>query len=214
MSSYFFKGIPEYRMNGFCAVRDSFDNLNNLLHLAEIVNTCAHCMISDYEDDFDIAIFSGDYTRALVRNNCRYFSMAIPFQVINLGESICFNCDAIEQGVSGIFISIIRNALATSKNGHFFHEEIICSISDAFGLDVDEVSPYYDTFVSLLSDDHGYFRFDDDIENENGNIHPRYHFDFFYKNTTSIKIGCDSQIGIECFYSLFDSRLPKRYLKA
>lgn len=214
MTAFFYKEVPEYRMKGFCSVRDPFDNLSNILNLAEIVNTCSHCIIKEYEDNFDLAVFSGNFTRALIKkNNSCYFSMAIPFQIISLEEGIVFNCDDIGQEVSGLFISILRNALITSKDGHFYHDEIVCSISDTFNLSIEESIRYYDSFVTILSDDHGYFRFDDDPNNAKGDFHPRFHFDFFYKNSTSIKIGYDAPFGIECFYSLLDSKYPKRYLR-
>lgn len=214
MTAFFFKGIPDYRMSGFCAVRDALDNLENILQLAELVNTCAHCKLSEFQEDFDFAIFSGDYCRALIKKSDGYFSMTIPFQIIDDGFRVYFNLDLMEEEVSGSFISIIRNAILTSKSGIHSHEEIICSIVDSFGLSVNEAIPYYDAFATLLTDDHGYFRFDDDPKNQNGNIHPRYHFDFFFKNSSSIKIGTDTAVNMSCFYSLFDGTLPKHYLRA
>lgn len=213
MSTFFFKGIPSYRLTGFCAVRDALDNLSNVLHLAELVNTCAHCRIDAYEDGFDFAIFTGDYCRALIRKDDGFFSMALPFQVIDNGETINFNLDSFGEEVSGRFISIIRNAILTAQSGVMSHEEIVCSIADSFGLDISDATNFYDAFAALLADDHGYFRFDDDPKNSNGDIHPRYHFDFFYKNTSAIKIGIDSHADIDFFYGLFDSGRPKHYLR-
>lgn len=213
MTAFFFKNIPEYHMRKFCAVRDTLDNLDNLLNLAEIVSTSAHCKLARYEDDFEIAIFSGDYCRALVKKSDGYFSMTIPFQIVDDGGRVYFNHDETKEEVSGRFISIMRNAILTSKEGTHSHEEIICSIADSFGLGVQDAVQYYDTYATLLTDDHGYFRFDDDPDNANGNIHPRYHFDFFFKNTSSIKIGTDAVVDINCFYSLFDGGVPKHYLR-
>ena len=48
--------------------------------------------------------------------------------------------------------------------------------------------------------------------NADGDIHPRYHVDVFYKNTTSIKIGYHRDDELSCFYSLVDSKIPKKYL--
>jgi hypothetical protein len=82
-----------------------------------------------------------------------------------------------------------------------------------FHLEVTEASNYLDAFLHLISEDHGYFRFDDDLGHANGHIHPRYHFDFFCKNSTSVKIGKDKYADIDCFYSLFDSTQAKHYLR-
>lgn len=213
MTAYFFKEVPDFHMKNFCPVRDSLDNLENILQVAEIVNLCGHCRIAPPGQNFDIAIFSGDYSRALIKKSDGYFSMAIPFQIIDDGEQIRFNFDLASEDVSGSFISIIRNAILTCREGPHSHEEVIVSIADSFGLDVRSAADYYDAFTSLLTDDHGYFRFDDDLKNANGDIHPRYHFDFFFKNNSSIKIGLDTSADIDCFYALFDGNRAKRYLR-
>lgn len=213
MTAFFFKGIPNFRMKGFCSVRDALDNLSNVLHLAELVNTCAHYKCQNHEEDFDFVIFSGSFRRALIKKKNGYFSMSIPFQIIDNGESIAFNYDLIGQAVDGQFISILRNAILTSREGSFSHDQVVCTLCDHFGLEFSDAILYLDAFIALLADDHGYFRFDDDVENANGDIHPRYHFDFFYKNTSSIKIGMDAQIDMNCFYSLVDGIKPKRYLR-
>lgn len=214
MTAFFFRGIPEYHMRKFCAVRDALDNLENVLQLAELINASSHCRMPAYAPDFDVAIFFGEYCRALIKKSDGFFSMTIPFQIIDDGHRVYFNYDAMEEEVSGRFISIFKNAILTSQGGTHSHEEIICSIADSFGLAVPDAVLYYDAYAALLADDHGYFRFDDDPKNENGDIHPRYHFDFFFKNTSSIKIGTDAVVDIDCFYSLFDGSLPKRYLRS
>lgn len=212
MTAFFFKDIPAFRMDGFCSVRDALTNLTNTLQLAEIVNTCGHCRAED-ESDFDVAIFSGTFSRALVRKEDGFFSMYIPFQIIEDPERITFNLDAFKEEVSGQFISIMRNAILTAQEVSHSHEDIICSIADSFGLDVAMAVHYYDAFAMLVSDDHGYFRFDDDLRRADGHIHPRYHFDFFMKDASAIKIGSDTTVDIECFYALFDQAKPKQYLR-
>jgi len=213
MTAFFYKKIPEYQLNEFIAVRDAFDNLSNVINFIEIINTCAHCKLNDYEEDFDLVMFSGEYRRALIKKSDGFFSMAIPFQVLDIGDRISLNLDNFGVEVSGQFISIMRNALETSRKSNFSHEDIVLSLCENFSLELNEAIFYYDAFVSLVSEDHGYFRFDDDLANENGKFHPRYHFDFFCKNSSSIKIGVDKPIDINCFYALFDSNYTKHYLR-
>lgn len=213
MTAFFFKEIPPFRMRGFRPVRDVFDNLRNVLHLVEIMNTCGHCKTGGYDAGFDIAVFSGRYNRALVRKTDGFFSMAIPFQIVDHGNTVSYNYDFIGEAVDGQFISIMKNALVTYRDGGASHEDIVISLAESFDLEVGDAILYFDAFVALLADDHGYFRFDDDPHNENAQFHPRYHFDFFFKNTSAVKIGSDDLVDIECFYALFDHTYPKRYLK-
>lgn len=183
MSCYVYRDVPDYFISGFCAVRNSCDNFLNVLKVVEIVNNSVPIIDEEYPNDFDLVIFSGDFKRAIVKKNDGYFSMAIPFQVIFDNERLHFNCDSIGEEVDGRFISIMRNATSTLKEVSFSHEDVIYSIMENFRLELEEAMCYFDVFASLLTDDHGYFRFDDDQDNENGRIHPRYHFDIFYKNS-------------------------------
>ncbi len=212
MTAYFFKGVDKGRLRKFCAVRDSLDNLKNVLNLVELINTCAHCKIKNYDKGFDFVIFSGEYSRALIRKTDGFFTMAIPFQIADDGR-LYFNYDEFGIEVDGRLISILRNAISTSKLGKNSHEEIIISLVDSFGLEVHEATYFYDTFAKLTMEDHGYFRFDDDPKNQNGKIHPRYHFDFFLKDSSSVKIGSEKLIDIESFYALFDGTREKHYLR-
>lgn len=212
MNKYFYRGVPTYLMNRFCAVRDSMDNLKNVLNVSEIINTQYSYQNADGMD-FDIAIFVGDYKRILVKGNSGYFSMGIPFQVILKGDQVCFNSDFIEEEVNGRFISIMKNCIQTTKNTIISHEDVIFSLIENFNLDISEAIKYYEAFTFLIAEDNGYFRFDDDPKNEKGDIHPRYHFDIFYNNTTSIKIGYDCFATLGCFYSLMDHTVPKKYLR-
>lgn len=212
MSTYFYREVPSYQKSKFCAVRDSLDNLSNVLMLAETINNCPHCRVENDDTGFDIAVFTGEHRRALIKKEDGYFSMSIPFQIVNSGDRIILNSDYLGEEVSGRFISIMRNAIQTIRGNSHSHEDIVLSLADDFNLGVPDATRYYDAFAALIAEDHGYFRFDDDPSNEDGDIHPRYHFDIFYKNTTSIKIGYDRLAGIECFYSLFDSSTPKKYL--
>lgn len=211
MSAFFYTGIPAFKLANFRAVRSALDNLSNILEIADLVNTCDHHMTKSHQNNFDFAIFSGSHCRALIRKSDGYFSMAIPFQIINNEKTLRLNYDEIGEEVSGKLISILRNAISTSRE-FISHEEIVCSICDSFGLEVSEATYYYDAFASLLAEDHGYFRFDDDEKNQNGRVHPRFHFDFFFKNSSSVKFGIEKPADIDCFYSLFDSTWEKHYL--
>lgn len=214
MTVLFFKDIASFRMNRFKAIRSTLDNFSNVLEVVDIINACSPEQMTGDENNFDIALFTGDQSRILVKKSDGYFSMAIPFQIVNNGESISFVCHQIEEEVSGFFTSLMKNAINTSEGKLVSQENIIFSLADSFGLDFSEAIKYSEIFSTLISDDHGYFRFDDDPDPKrmNGDIHPRYHFDIFFKDTSSIKIGYDRHADINSFYSLFDRNKPKEYL--
>ncbi|MBH0041436.1 hypothetical protein [Pseudoalteromonas sp. SWXJZ10B] len=164
------------------------------------------------QDGFDIAVFTKDLQRFVVNKDSGYFSMANPFQVNFGNDTISFNCDQMAEPVSGLFIAVMKNAIQTVRESGHSYDDIVLSIHQGFEIDWKEISKYIDAFVSILSEDHGYFRFDDDIDNVNGDIHPRYHFDVFFKNTCSLKIGYDRPAELQCFLSLADKTQSKKYL--
>lgn len=139
--------------------------------------------------------------------------MAMPFQILDFDQQIAFNIDFYDQNVEGYFISLMRNAIKSTRNKQISFDDIVFSLHQDFELPIDSSIRYANIFIHLMSEDHGYFRFDDDPANQNGDYHPRYHFDFFCKNSTAVKIGTDVHVDIDCFYSLFDNTHTKHYLR-
>lgn len=212
MSIYYYFDLPLHFMEQFRAVREAHDNLWNALVLIEAINSCPEKRVESSDDGFDVAIFTKSFDRFLIKKADGYFSMSNPFQVLLGDGEISFNCDLLEEPVSGKFISVMRNIIQTVRESNFFHDDVVLSLNENFDMSFTEAATYADTYSVLVSNDHGYFRFDDDLENENENIHPRYHFDIFFKNSSSIKIGYDRIAGVECFLSLVDKSYPKKYL--
>ncbi|ECP8393941.1 hypothetical protein FU282_20045, partial [Salmonella enterica subsp. enterica] len=87
MSLYFFNNVPAEYLDKFCAVRDAFSNLENLLVTAEILNTC-HESWNKETKDFDLLISTGTHKRILVKKTDGFFTMNLPFQVIEYESNI------------------------------------------------------------------------------------------------------------------------------
>lgn len=197
------KGVPHYHIKKFRAVRSSEDNLHNILNIIEAVEIYPGLISENYCHDFDFCLFLGGVTRALVRKEDGLFSMSIPFQVVDEGERFFFNDNFLKEKVDGKLISILRNAIEVVRTDGKMHEDVILSISESFSLELHEATRYCDAFFVAISEDSGYFRFDDDPDNEDGDIHPRLHFDFFYSRSGSIKMGIDASPDFETLCSLF-----------
>lgn len=211
MSTFYFKDISPRFLNKMVAVREPVDNLWNVLIVIEAIN-CNPEFYQIDDNEFDIAVFTQNCQRFLVKKEDGYFSMSNPFQVIIQGDTILFNCDQLQKQVGGMLISVLKNAITTFKNDGHSHENIIVSLSENYSLDIQESIQYYDAFASLVSEEHGYFRFDDDEDNVNGDIHPRYHFDIFCTNSSALKVGTPHRVGTDYFLSLADKTVAKKYL--
>lgn len=211
MSVYLFANIPNYHLTGFVPVRDSYDNFLNVVTFIETVSSCGHCRIEN-EADSQFAIFTGNTTRILIKKEFGYYTMFLPFQIIDYGGNISFNYDECNMPVTSLFISIMRSCVKACRDYGYSHEDILENIMVNYNTDLREAVNYCDIFTTLITEDHGYFRFDDDEENENGRVHPRYHFDFYYKNTSSIKVGIDRNINFDFFKKLFDREAERPYV--
>lgn len=211
MSVYLFKTLPRNLQNSFCAVRSTADNLFNLLKVAEIILTCNDFRVEE-NNDFDVAVYTGGYNRVLVRKSDGFFTMNFPFKIEDQGDSLSLMYDNFQMVIDLRTVSMMRNAIQTCNLTGYSHEEIILSLNSNFDAPIREAIDVCDAFTSLISEDHGYFRFDDDPTNENGAIHPRFHFDFFFRNTASVKLGADMMISHDFFYPLFDIKQEKHYI--
>lgn len=211
MSVYLFTNIPDYHLAGFVPVRDSYDNFLNTLTFIEIINSCGYCR-TENESEAELAIFTGSTNRILIKKEYGFYTMCLPFQIIDYGGNISFNYDICNMPITSIFISIMRSCVEACRDYGYSHEDILENIMMNYSLELREAVNYCDIFTSLLTEDHGYFRFDDDEENENGRIHPRYHFDFYYRNYSSIKIGINRNIQFDFFKKLFDREKERPYV--
>ena len=152
MMAFFYKDIPNYYLKKFIAVRDSFDNLENILNLAEIINNCSHTRLKGFDKDSEIVLFTGDYLRVLIKKQDGYFSMALPFQVVDYGLQIAFNLELFEKGIDSEFIAIMRNAINSTKKSKISHEDILLDLAVNFNLDMSEATSYLDAFFHLVSE--------------------------------------------------------------
>ncbi len=211
MSIYLFENIPDYHLSGFVPVRNSYDNFLNILNFVETINSCNHCR-TDNEEQADLAIFTECSARILIKKEFGFFTMHLPFQIIDHIENVSFNYDECNMPVTSIFISIMRNCVKACRDYGYSHEDILESIMANYSVNFREAVNYCDIFTNLITEDHGYFRFDDDEDHENGRIHPRYHFDFYYKNSSSIKIGIERNISFNFFKNLFDHEIERPYV--
>ncbi|SIQ93750.1 hypothetical protein SAMN05880558_10746 [Aeromonas sp. RU39B] len=211
MSAYFFNEIPHSHMDKFVAVRDTYSNLENLLNVVEALNSCSYSRVN-YPGAFDLAIFTGDVKRVLVKKRDGFFTMSLPFQLIDHGLNVVFNYDEFGLVIDSATTYYLKNAINTCREGTYCNDNVVFSLHESFGLDFNEAILYSDMLSSLLLKEHGYFRFDDDMDNANKKIHPRYHFDFFCTNSSGIKIGVEENVEAPFFIDLFDLQKDRPFI--
>lgn len=213
MNAYIYNKIPEFIIDGFRASRNIFDHLHNVIQVCECINYYSELQTKDLRNGFDIIIFNSYFPRVLLKKENGFSCIQLPFQIIDDGDTISLVLGDFGELVDGLFLSVMKSALNTAVENNISTDEISLTLADSFGLDVSTACRYCDIFFHLVAQDHGYFRFDDDEINQNGDIHPRYHLDFFFNNSSSFKIGLDYPVEIESIISMLDPSKPKWYLR-
>lgn len=214
MNIYRFINIPQHALDGFKPVRSTAQNLYNTLYLAEVLSMYSSNLENAEGTNFDIALYLGKTKRSVVKSPSGYFSMHFPFSIVQNDGFISYNLDYLERPLNSALIYQVKTCLDLISSGHYVPDDIIFSLHESHGLSFEQAMDVYELMFYLLSLDHGYFRFDDDQERANGRIHPRYHFDFFFKSQTTFKIGCEQRITPEFFTLMFDKDSESPYLES
>lgn len=93
MTAFYFDSIPDYYLNKFIPVRTLFDNLYNILVIAEIINQHNYIELDPHNPQYNFIVYSGDYRRVFIKKSDGFSSMAIPFEIVENDGKISFNCD-------------------------------------------------------------------------------------------------------------------------
>ncbi|WP_370559690.1 hypothetical protein [Edwardsiella tarda] len=83
-------------------------------------------------------------------------------------------------------------------------------------LDLEEqqtIPGFWPFFKMLLTYEDGYIRYDVDDVRVNGKLHPLYHFDVFYSNQPTFKIGLERHHTNEQMIDFLNRETDCRYLK-
>lgn len=158
-----------------------------------------------------------DMKRLLFYSENKFFSISFPFSVEREEDkSYTFYSNEIKD---------IDNIITSKVIGLINSEEFEYSS----GLDFLEPINNFDEmcndlfwvfFKNLLLFETGYIRYDIDAENfekylarGEGDIHPKHHYDVFYSNNTTFKIGLDDKISNDDFIDLLDVKTDCKYLR-
>lgn len=137
------------------------------------------------------------------------FSLVMPFRVD--GEN--------EENIK-FYSTTLASYLTSENTSHAI------SVLAGFNLNQQGVYDFVDEIWEISEDDNfwllvkemfliedGYIRFDDDIERENGHIHPLKHLDVFYSNNVTFKVGLNKEDNSSCLSDILDIQTSCRYLR-
>ena len=153
----------------------------------------------------------------LETSECRHFSLQYPFNIKCDKENyrISLQSTSNEFEIYSVHIQILQMLLdegvldyqkakyGISMETHSKIENIVINDLDVKNPD-NLISETLDIFLDLLVFEPAYIRFDEDAKRQDGDIHPLYHFDIFYSNAPSLKIGSKAKINFDEFNRILE----------
>ena len=141
----------------------------------------------------------------------KIFSITFPFNISKTEEGYHIYDSISEIKIDILIISKIINIL---NNFSSENDDIYDFFSQFDDGDNDEevLNKIWKIFKKLLFSESGYLRYDYDEKYENGNIHPLNHYDIYYTNRNTFKIGLNAKIDLKKFIDLLDLETDCHYL--
>lgn len=188
-------------------IRTFFDVALILLHSLMYISWQKPC--ETVEGNFKIVI--NKMNRMFFMQDNKIFSFTIPFSLRENedgGLEIYDSSSLVDNKCLVVLIEI----LTTVKNNP---SELIdyMSFLDEHDLSESEIIVVKSTMNTIILNEYGYLRYDEDEERESGEMHPKYHMDINYSNAGTYKLGLEEKIRYQWFQDCLDITKPCKFIK-
>ena len=145
----------------------------------------------------EVILFVDKMSRLFFFTKDKYYSTAFPFYVSESENKLSFSYkNEIE-----IDAKIISNILSVIKGKSFIYKSSIDFIDEIFDIEERINDNFWVLMKDIIMMEVGYIRYDKDEKNfdiakEKGEEkkHPLFHYDFFYSNNVTVKIGLENKV--------------------
>lgn len=166
----------------------------------------------DSRDYGKVIIKISKMSRIIYKLDNKMFSISFPFNISKTEEGYDIYDGISKIKIDSLIISKIINILNdfSSENEDIY--EFLSQFDD--GDNNEEVlDKIWKIFKKVLFSESGYLRYDYDEEHENANIHPLNHYDIYYTNGNTFKIGLNDKIDLKKFIDLLDLETDCHFFK-
>lgn len=142
----------------------------------------------------------------------KHFSINFPFNIEEVNSQLKIETKYNSVEIQSYHLAVLRSICSNEgfnekycKHGLLLDfSQLVESIFNDMGMKLS----YYESdinqiLIELFTFEPGYIRFDYDVENENGRVHPLNHLDIFYSQHTTFKLGC-SLLNLEEFIEILE----------
>ncbi|PLK45014.1 hypothetical protein [Emticicia sp. TH156] len=200
------KFFPHFR------IKNKLEILNILLETVRYITPYNHSSI--VETVGKITIIVDKMSRIFFFTEEKAYSITFPFFILEKGDEIKLALNNIE-----IDSSLISNLIAIISQGDFLDVNSIDFLDLIINYEVESES-FLRVLQELLMYEDGYIRYDYDNDGyqeakRNGweHRHPLNHFDLFYTNKATFKIGLENKILVDEFIDIVDVKTDCKYMK-
>lgn len=197
--------IGDWELGDFLSpIRNKRDVILLLMKTIKLVNS--KTSVAPNRKRGEITLLISKMSRLFFVSDTKIFSIRFPFFVREDEDGL---------SISSVYVENIDSRVTSS---------VISIFSSEFDFpDILDFAEYIDTSANtdkqiwhlvreLFFFEDGYIRFDHDPENVNGEIHPLNHFDIFYTDQCSFKVGTHKKLSVEDMIDVLDRETPCRYL--
>lgn len=149
-------------------------------------------------------------SRLIFEGETKIFSINFPFKVLEDQDGLRFvtqnNVEIDNFLTSEVLAFVSQDSLMDSEDFLDFASPIIDGATDE--------KEFWNLIKDLFFYEDGYLRFDHDEEHIDGHHHPLDHFDFFYSNGATLKIGVERRYSVDKVIDVLDVTTPCHYLRS
>jgi hypothetical protein len=204
MKYYEYK-IHSYEMNIFFkAIREKVDTISILM--AAIKSMLIQIPQDNINNDNKMVLCIDKMSRLFFISEKKIYTITFPFSAIQQeNRHLIFNSDLFGTIDSQVATSIQNIANST-------HEIELIDLGIMIEENGIEYLNLWALYKFLMMNEDGYIRFDHDTENANGLVHPINHFDIFYSNKSTFKLGLNKIPSLVMFMDMLDKNTDCHFL--
>lgn len=165
-----------------------------------------------------LVLYIDKMSRLLFCTEGKIFTFQFPFQVQEAKDGSGYlllrykDFLEIDNMISSLLVAVFERDDIFDGTLENIDEKVLQEIVDNEWEGVDWES-FRELIKQLVLFEPGYLRYDHDIENANGELHPEHHLDFFFSSNNAMKIGLQSEVQSEWMIDLLDTRTNCKYIK-
>lgn len=147
------------------------------------------------------------FSQILNSDEVKHFSFQYPFRIKKEEDVYVLRTYSQDTDIQSahvqVILSLISKGVLSEARGKYGIQLEFCSLVEntlnELYLSRSLVEDLDDILLELFLFEPSYIRYDEDLKNENGRIHPLNHFDIFYSQQTTFKLGIENRYNFDAF---------------